>query len=369
MKKSTSVVTGAFEDIRIRPTSGIVRSIAQFHGGIRASAPGIAITFFVGLAARLLGQFSGVIPDVVIALVVGIIINNVFRLPQRAKVGVKPALHYGVRSAIILLGASMNLGAVVGIGSETLLAIVTLVFIAMILGVVLAHLFRLPGVIGILIGAGTAICGGSAIITVGPLTRASDEEIAYAISTIFSFNVIALLLFPPLGHALGLDDTAFGTWAGTAINDTAVVVATGYAYSSAAGAVATIVKLTRTVMLVPLALIIGVAFAAHYAHEDTRKKLAPNRSWKKAFASVPWFVLGFLAVSVASSLGAFSTPVVQASTVVARFLIVGALAAVGLNVDLHTMRKLGFRPFITGLVLASTMALVSFVLLRALAIA
>ena len=148
------------------------------------------------------------------------------------------------------------------------------------LGLAFARVFRLPGTIGTLIGAGTAICGGSAILALGPLVRAKDEEIAYAITTIFTFNIVALLLYPPLGHLLHLSSTAFGSWTGTAVNDTSVVVATGFIFSHAAGATATIVKLTRTLLLVPLAIAVGLHYGER-AERDPNGGTAPAHLWQR----------------------------------------------------------------------------------------
>ena len=210
--------------------------------------PGLALVLLVAIVARVLGRFTGPIPDVVLALVIGLGIRNTLNPPNIAA-GTKFTLFYVLRTAIILLGAGLSIQAVIRTGSSTLALIVTLVVTSMLLGLLLARLFNLKGTIGTLIGAGTAICGGSAILTVGPILGASDEEIAYAITTIFTFNIVALLAYPAIGHALGMSQTAFGSWTGTAVNDTSVVVATGLVYGASAGAVATVVKLTRTVLL------------------------------------------------------------------------------------------------------------------------
>ena len=137
-----------------------------------------------------------------------------------------------------------------------------------------------------LIGVGTAICGGSAIAAISPIIEADEMEIAYSISTIFLFNIIAVLIFPPLGHLLGFSDKAFGLWAGTAINDTSSVVAAGYAFSNAAGAYATIVKLTRTTMIIPIAIIYSI-ITAYQKKKEANKDSEVNFSLKKIF---PWFI-------------------------------------------------------------------------------
>jgi len=211
-----------------------------------------------------------------------------------------------------------------------------------------------------LIGAGTAICGGSAILAIGPLLGAKDEEIAYALGTIFTFNILALLAYPPIGHALRLDGISFGSWTGTAVNDTSVVVATGYAFSHAAGGVATIVKLTRTLLLVPLALGIGF-FAARRAGGE-------GSLWQRVSGTIPWFVLWFVAAAALRSAGLVPAGLLEAAARLASFLILMVLVAVGLNTDVRTLAKLGSLPLLAGLALAATMSFVSFELVAALGV-
>ena len=216
----------------------------------------------IALVARVLGRFTGPVPDVLIALISGIALTNIVRLPQAVRPGVQFVLNKVLRTAIILLGAGLTLASILSLGAATLWLVLICVCVAIGLGLLLARILRLPRAIGTLIGAGTAICGGTAILAIGPLIDATDEEIAYAVTTIFTFNILALIVYPPLGHAMHLSSVAFGSWAGTAVNDTSVVVATGYVYGKLAGATATVVKLTRTLLLVPLAFTLGTAFAA-----------------------------------------------------------------------------------------------------------
>ncbi len=321
---------------------------------------GITLAVAVAILARLAARFTGVVPDVALALLAGIAINNLTTLPASVRPGIKCVLQYVLRAAIILYGAGLTFAAVLQLGAATLLLVVVCVIVALSLGLLLARVTRLPGKVGTLIGAGTAICGGSAILAVGPLIEASDEEIAYAITTIFTFNIIALFAYPPLGHALHLSSIAFGSWAGTAVNDTSVVVATGYVYSQEAGATATIVKLTRTLLLVPMAFILGWAFA--------RRRGGGAPSWSSLRKSIPWFVLGFAAMAGINSTGLLSPGWSHALTQVAGFLIVIVLAAVGLNVDFAKIRRMGMRPLAVGLVLALIMAVVSLSLVSALRI-
>jgi uncharacterized integral membrane protein (TIGR00698 family) len=339
---------------------------------------GLILVLAIAVGARFLSRFTGAVPDVVLALIAGMLARNFLRLPAGIRPGVTFTLRYFLRAAVILFGAGLTFAAIVQAGAATLALVVACFAIALVLGLVLAKFFRLPGTVGILIGAGTAICGGSAILAIGPLLRAKDEEIAYAITTIFTFNIIALLLYPPLGHVLHLSETAFGSWAGTAVNDTSVVVATGYIFGAKAGAVATIVKLTRTVLLVPLAIVIGLMYDARFARvaqsdspsaaAGNGPATAPGPLWRRIVKTIPWFILGFVAMAALNSLHAFSESVAHALTLGAGFFIVMVLAGVGLNVDIQKIRRMGIRPLAAGVLLAAVMAVVSLVLIHVLQI-
>jgi uncharacterized integral membrane protein (TIGR00698 family) len=331
--------------------------------------PGLALILVIALGARLVARFTGAIPDVVLALVAGMLLRNFLRLPAGVGPGVAFTLRYVLRAAIILFGAGLTFAGTVAAGAATLALVGVCFLVALGLGFALARAFRLPGGVGMLIGAGTAICGGSAIVALGPLVRAKDEEIAYAISTIFTFNIIALLIYPPLGHLLHLSQTAFGSWSGTAVNDTSVVVATGYIYGVKAGAVATIVKLTRTVLLVPLAIVVGLRYDARAGREArTAAPKADVSLGRRVLRTIPWFILGFVALAALNSLGIFSSSAAHALTLGAGFLIVMVLAGVGLNVDIVKIRRLGLRPLGAGVLLAAIMAVVSISLIHVLRI-
>jgi uncharacterized integral membrane protein (TIGR00698 family) len=324
-----------------------------------AIARGLALALATAIGARFVAKFTGAIPDVALALIAGIAINNLLKLPPSIRPGIRFVLQYVLRAAIILYGAGLTFAAVLRLGGATLALVLVCAIVAVTLGLLLARATRLPGAVGTLIGAGTAICGGSAILAVGPLIQATDEEIAYAITTIFTFNIFALFAYPPLGHALHLSSVAFGSWAGTAVNDTSVVVATGYVYDPLAGQTATVVKLTRTLLLVPLAFVLGWTFA-----RGRPGGAAPT--WSSLRRAVPWFILGFAAMAGINSAGLLPPDAARLLTQVAGFLIVVVLAAVGLNVDVVKIRRMGTRPLVVGLALAVVMAGISLSLIAAL---
>ena len=204
---------------------------------------------------------------------------------------------------------------------------------------------------------GHGICGGSAIAAVAPVIDAKDSDIAYALSATFLFDMAMIVLFPIMGRAMGLSDAAFGLWAGTAVNDTSSVVATGYAFSEAAGDFATMVKLTRTLAIIPTVLV----FAAISVH--LKKKAAAqsgDHGVKVNMKSVfPWFILGFLAMSILCSVGVIPAGLAATLKSISKFLMVAALAAIGLNTNFAALCKSGAKPMLHGFIISLLVVLVA----------
>ena len=192
-----------------------------------------------------------------------------------------------------------------------------------------------------LISAGTGICGGSAIAAVAPVIDAKDSDIAYALSATFLFDMAMIVLFPIMGRAMGLSDMAYGLWAGTAVNDTSSVVAAGYAFSEGAGDFATMVKLTRTLAIIPTVVVFSFV----------------SMHLKKSV--FPWFILGFLAMAVLSSVGVIPAAAAAALKRISKFLMVTALAAVGLNTSFAEMKKSGAAPMVHGFLISALVVLVA----------
>ena len=199
-----------------------------------------------------------------------------------------------------------------------------------------------------LVGMGTAICGGSAIAAAAPIVEAEDSEIAFAITTIFLYNTLALFLFPLLGAWLGYGDQSFGLFAGAAINDTSSVVAAGFAFSEAAGTTATIVKMARTLLIVPVCLgLVG----AHY--QQASAQLADGQGaqvslWSQARRLFPSFIAYFLLAVLASSLLPLPAWLLDSFKLLARLTMIAALAGVGLAVDLRQLRRAGSQSILLG---------------------
>lgn len=237
------------------------------------------------------------------------------------------------------------------------MAIVVVVSVAVILGTALARRFGVRPPLSALITVGMAICGNSAILALSPILRAPHRETAYAVSTITLFGLVGVLLLPVLGAALGLSDATFGTWAGLAVNDTAQVVATGYAFSPPAGDVATVVKLTRNVAILPVLLgATWLAVRTAAAERDAEATAATVAGSPLALVAraVPWFVIGFVVFAGLRSAGLLDGAVPTGGTLadlcstIAALLILIALAGVGLSTDVRAMLGVGARPFLLG---------------------
>jgi uncharacterized integral membrane protein (TIGR00698 family) len=252
--------------------------------------------------------------------------------------------------SIVLLGANLSLAQIASGGAAALPVMLGTFVIVLVLAYVFGRLLGLDRDLRRLLAIGTAICGGSAIAALSSVIDVDPSDVAYALGTVFFFNVIAVLVFPALGHALALSQSAFGLWAGTAINDTSSVVAAAFAYGSEAGNASIVVKLTRTLLIVPIVLFYAWKRLASQRREDRAIE------WRSLF---PWFVLWFLAAATVDSFGwipvAWQVPLHG----VALFAIVVALGGVGLSADVGRVRTAGLRPLALGAILWIAIALSS----------
>lgn len=286
---------------------------------------GILLSLVIALAGYLLGRFVPVVGGAVFSIAIGIIIASIWKRPAVFDAGIRFTSKNILQLAVILLGFEMSISNVLRVGKQSIWVILITLSTAFLTVYLVGKFLNVDRTLRVLIGVGTAICGGSAIAAASSAIQAKDQDISYSISTIFLFNVLAVFLFPPLGQLLGLSDTGFGMWAGTAINDTSSVVAASYAFSDAAGNFATIVKLTRSLMIVPITLILAIGFARMNKGENLF-------SIVKVF---PWFVIGFLAAAVIRSLGWVPVELAHGLVWAGKFLIMAAMAAIGLNTNLQ----------------------------------
>lgn len=312
--------------------------------------PGILLAALIAVPAWLLGKSFPIIGSPVLGILFGMVLAF-WKRPALFNDGVQYTSKKLLQYSIILLGFDMNLFNVFNVGKQTLVLMAFTLTATFLTAYIAGKFLKLDGNTKTLIGVGSAICGGSAIAATAPVIHASDEEVAHSISTIFLFNVIAAFLFPFLGHAFGMNDHSFGLWAGTAINDTSSVVAAGYSFSNQAGNLAVIVKLTRTLMIVPITLII-----AFY----TSKKAAGNQQGGYSIAKIfPWFVLGFVAASVINTFLPMPQGMSSFLAQAGKFVIVMAMASIGLNTNLVKLVKSGAKPILLGFICWVVLALTS----------
>lgn len=321
--------------------------------------PGLLAVAVLAAAAWMLGPSVSLVGAPLLALAGGAVLRNTLRVPASWHPGVAFTVRRLLRVAIVLFGATLSLGDVLATGAGALGLIAVIVVAALGLTYLFGRWLRAPSRLVGLISVGTAICGATAIITVGPILQSSPEEMAFALTTIFLFNALAVAVYPLLGHLLALPDRLFGFWAGTAIHDTSSVLAAAYAYSDPAGQVATVIKLTRTLMLVPLVL--AIALAVSYREAGAERGERPRVRLAAVF---PWFVLWFAGAALLHSLGILPPAVVPVLGVVGKFLVVMVMAAVGLGADAAAMRGLGVRPLLIGVFASVLIAVLSLTLAR-----
>lgn len=301
----------------------------------------------------------------VIALFVGMIVNAFAKPTPVTAPGIKFTSKKILKFAIILLGASLNIRTVLTVGRFSLTVMVFTLATCFGLGALIGKALGLNWKTASLINAGTGICGGSAIAAIAPVIEADDMDIAYGISATFLFDTVMILVFPLLGRWMGLSDAAFGLWAGTAVNDTSSVVATGYAFSEAAGDFATMVKLTRTLSIIPAVL----TFAAIHLHIK-KKEQSQSTTVKVSIRSIfPWFILGFLAMSALTSLGLIPATLASGLKTLSKFLMVAALAAIGLNTNFKALCRSGAKPMLHGFIISLLVVLVAIAVEYAIGIA
>lgn len=332
--------------------------------------PGILISLAIAVVARLLElleEAAGLnfIGASVIALFIGMAINA-FRKPTAVTApGIKFTSKKILKAAIILLGASLNIGTVMTVGKFSLTVMLFTLATCFGLGTLIARALGLNWKTGSLINAGTGICGGSAIAAIAPVIDASDEDIAYGMSATFIFDTVMIVVFPMLGRALGLSDAAFGLWAGTAVNDTSSVVATGYAFSEAAGDFATMVKLTRTLSIIP-AVLVFAGVQMYIKKRESRDNAAVKVNIKSVF---PWFILGFFAMSVLASLGVIPASAASIFKKISKFLMIASLGAIGLNTDFKSLCRSGAKPMLHGFIVSALVVIVAIAVEYAIGIA
>ena len=318
-------------------------------------ALGVAICFAVAGASLLVEHLvpGGLLGASIIALFMGTLINSFFH-PDWMKPALKFSAKKLLKAAIILLGASLSVNTILSVGKMTFFVMIFTFAMCFGGGYFVRRLFGLNWKLSNLISAGTGICGGSAIAAIAPVIDADDKDIAFAMSSTFLFDMVMIALYPLMGKALGMSDIAYGIWAGTSVNDTASVVASGYAFSEIAGDFATMVKLTRTIAIIPTVLVF-----AYIGTRIKRKELQAASGGQKVdlMKIIPWFIGGFLALAVLNSLGWIPLGISAMLKRASKFLMVTALAAIGLGTSITDFRKAGLAPMFYGITIDTLVTL------------
>lgn len=321
---------------------------------LQALLPGLVVALALAAVAFSLGREVPVIGGPVFGILLGVLAAAAVPAlrTERCRPGYDFASKNLLQLSIVVLGTGLSLRQVVEVGGGSLPVMLGTLAVALGGAWLFGRLLKVRGDTQTLIGVGTAICGGSAIAAASAAIGAKRSSIAYGLATIFTFNVVAVLLFPPLGHLLGLSPEAFGLWAGTAINDTSSVVAAGYAYGQEAGDQALVVKLTRSLMLVPIVL--GLVILK--SRREARTSGGPAMPWRRM---VPLFLVGFLAAAALRSAGLIPAGWQSGLSLLGTFLITAALVGIGLSLRPAELRSAGPRPLLLGAVLWIAVALSS----------
>lgn len=321
--------------------------------------PGFFIASLIALFARYIESLLPIplIGDSVIALFIGMIINQIKKPSKMLEAGLKFTSKKVLKFSIILLGASLSIGTILNVGRLSLSVMLFTLLTCFGGGYFIGKWLGLDWKLSNMISAGTGICGGSAIAAMAPVIEAEDKDIAYAMSATFIFDMAMIILFPIMGRMIGLSDMAYGLWTGTAVNDTSSVVAAGYAFSEAAGDFATMVKLTRTLTIIPTVLIFSLINVRVKANNSDTN--VTNHGKVKITSLFPWFILAFVAMAIINSFGFIPSTVSDTMKGISKFLMVTSLTAIGMNTDFREMKKSGINPMIHGFIISALVVIVA----------
>ena len=328
-------------DSRHSPIKFAIRdTIVSRMESARTIIPGVTLAGAIALVAKLLHSVPGIgtFSPMILAIAIGIAVRNLVGTPSFAGPGIAFSMRRLLRSAIVLLGLQITLVQLAAVGAKGLF-IVTATLVATF-GFTLAT-GRALGVdrkLTQLIAAGTSICGASAVVATNSVTETSDEDVAYAIACVTIFGSIAMFVYPVLPRLLHLDGQAYGLWSGASIHEIAQVAAASFQNSQRAGEVATVAKLARVMLLAPVVMALSVA-------PRVSARRAPDRSGRPP---LPWFAIGFVAVTAINSVVTIPAELRSATVTLSAFLLMIALAAMGLETDISKLYAQGLRPVILG---------------------
>lgn len=319
---------------------------------IKKNAPGILLYLAIAIPSWFLGTAFPIVGGAVIAILAGMVLTLIIKNKGVLEPGIKFTSKKVLQWAVVLLGFGMDLNVVLETGKQSLPIIVCTITISLVVAFLLNKVVKMPSKVATLIGVGSSICGGSAIAATAPVIDADEEEVAQSISVIFLFNVLAALLFPSFGQLIGFDTTsgeAFGIFAGTAVNDMSSVTATASTWDgmfnlgTATLDKAVTVKMTRTLAIIPITLVLALIRT-----KKEKNSGAGQVNLKKIF---PFFILFFIAASVITTIAVsrgVSAEVFDPLKTLSKFMIVMAMAAIGMNTNIVKLVKSGAKPILLG---------------------
>ena len=362
---STALVLPHPEDASPRPDR---------RARVASRIPGLSLAVTIAVAATVIGRLVPIVGGPVAGIVIGVVVAALVTPGARWRPGITTASKTVLQASVVALGSQLSLMQIVHVGLSSLPVMLGTLAVALVSAYWIGRWLGVTGNLRTLVGVGTAICGASAIAAVTPVIGAAGVEVAYAVTTIFLFNVSAVLVFPVLGHLLGMSQHAFGLFAGTAVNDMSSVVAAATTYGHTAATYAVVVKLTRTLLIIPISL----GLAALVARRERAHAAAPRaagadagptvtaeiRSRVHILRLVPRFLIGFLIVAAANTVGLVPTALHPALSQISVFLITVALSAIGLSTDLPGLRSAGHRPLVLGAALWVVVSVTSLALQR-----
>jgi uncharacterized integral membrane protein (TIGR00698 family) len=374
----------------VTPAVPAAPAARSFPDRARGLLPGLALAVAVASVATVVGQHVPLVGSAVPGAIMGAVIALVVKPGARLAPGIKYASTFLLQCSVVLLGTQLSVAEAARVGVASLPVMLGTLAVCLSAAWLYGRLLGIPRDLRTLIGVGTGICGGSAIAAVSPVIEAASTDVAYAISTIFLFNIAAVLVFPLVGHAIGMSQQSFGLFAGTAVNDTSSVVATATTYGTAAANHAIVVKLVRTLMIIPICL----GLAGLTARRQRAELAAPAREPELALVGVgvssggstgvvggttasastsasarmsplrvvrlvPWFLIGFVVAAGLNSAGVIPSGSHGSLQRVSVFLVAVALSAIGLSTNVPALRKAGPKPVLLGALLWITVAVAS----------
>lgn len=311
---------------------------------VKQNFKGLLLCLCISIPAFYFGKLYPLVGGPVFAIFFGMIVTQILKDKQPFQKGITYTSKKILQYAVILLGFGMNLQDILSKGSQSLPIILSTIATSLLVSYFLFKIMKMPSKISTLIGVGSSICGGSAIAATAPVIQADDEEIAQSISVIFLFNILAALIFPTLGATLGLSNEGFGLFAGSAVNDTSSVTAAATAWdgihASNTLADATIVKLTRTLAIIPITLCLGT-----YGAKKAKGSSDKTFKLKDVF---PMFIIYFLLAAIITTVFSLPANITNPIKELSKFFIIMAMAGIGLNTNLVKLIKTGGKPIFMG---------------------